>query len=162
MPVHLLNRAKDGGGEIGVITPIPAPVPRTPAAAAATAARARVLVVEDEPSLAKALANELGRLHDVILASSAAEALSQLEGASFDVVLCDLRMPGMSGEALYTRLEQINPDHARRFIFMTGVGFGAEVERFLAAAGRPVLEKPFSADAALDAIVKVVSRNPAK
>ena len=122
----------------------------------------RVLVVEDEPSLAKALANELGRLHDVILASSAAEALTQMEGASFDVVLCDLRMPGMSGEALYTRVGQIDPHHARRFIFMTGVGFGADVERFLAAAGRPVLEKPFSANAALDAIVKVVSRNSAK
>ncbi len=145
-----------GGGAIEAPAPILSPVPRS------AAMRVRVLVVEDEPSLAKALANELGRLHEVILASSAAEALTRMEGASFDVVLCDLRMPGMSGEALYTRVEQIDPDHARRFIFMTGVGFGADVERFLAAAGRPVLEKPFSANAALDAIVKVVSRNSAK
>ncbi|MFS8065613.1 MAG: ATP-binding protein [Byssovorax sp.] len=145
-----------GTGESEAPTPILSPLPQIPAA------RVRVLVVEDEPSLAKALANELGRLHHVVLASSAAEALTQMEGESFDVVLCDLRMPGMSGEALYTRVEQIDQVHARRFIFMTGVGFGADVERFLAAAGRPVLEKPFSADAALDAIVKVVSRNSAK
>jgi hypothetical protein len=41
---------------------------------------------------------------------------------------------------------------------MTGVGFGADVERFLAAAGRPVLEKPFTAEGALDAILRVLNR----
>ena len=142
-----------GRGE--VITPITSPLPRT------LSARVRVLVVEDEPSLARALGDELGRLHQVTVVSCAMDALTAIEGQSFDVILCDLRMPGMSGEAFYTRVAQIDPAHARRFIFMTGVGFGADVERFLAAAGRPVLEKPFSADDALEAIVKVVNRNNA-
>jgi signal transduction histidine kinase/ActR/RegA family two-component response regulator len=140
-------------GHTEALTPITVPLRST------LAKRVRVLVVEDEPSLARALADELGRLHHVTVASGAAPALAQLERASFDVILCDLRMPGMSGEALYARLEQIDPAHAQRFIFMTGVGFGADVERFLREAGRPVLEKPFSADAALEAIVKVVTGN---
>jgi hypothetical protein len=42
---------------------------------------------------------------------------------------------------------------------MTGVGFGADVERFLASAGRPLLEKPFSAEAALECIAEVVTAN---
>jgi signal transduction histidine kinase/ActR/RegA family two-component response regulator len=142
-------------GRNEVITPITSPLPRT------LSARVRVLVVEDEPSLARALGDELGRLHQVTVVSCAMDALTAIEGQSFDVILCDLRMPGMSGEAFYTRVAQIDPAHARRFIFMTGVGFGADVERFLAAAGRPVLEKPFSADDALEAIVKVVNRNNA-
>jgi signal transduction histidine kinase/ActR/RegA family two-component response regulator len=137
------------------VTPTTSPLPRT------LSARVRVLVVEDEPSLARALGDELGRLHQVTVVSGALDALAAIERQSFDVILCDLRMPGMSGEALYTRVAQIDSAHARRFIFMTGVGFGADVERFLAAAGRPVLEKPFSADDALEAIVKVVNRNNA-
>jgi signal transduction histidine kinase/ActR/RegA family two-component response regulator len=143
-----------GRGEM--ITPATSPLPRT------LSARVQVLVVEDEPSLARALGDELGRLHHVTVVSGALDALSAMESQSFDVILCDLRMPGMSGEALYTRVAQIDPVHARRFIFMTGVGFGADVERFLAAAGRPVLEKPFSADDALEEIVKVVNRNAVK
>ena len=142
-----------GRGEL--VTPATSPLPRT------LSARVRVLVVEDEPSLARAFGDELGRLHQVTVVSGAMDALAAIERQSFDVILCDLRMPGMSGEALYTRVAQIDSAHARRFIFMTGVGFGADVERFLAAAGRPVLEKPFSADDALEAIVKVVSRNNA-
>jgi hypothetical protein len=43
---------------------------------------------------------------------------------------------------------------------MTGVGFGADVERFLAAAGRPVLEKPFGTSDALAAIAKVIGALP--
>ena len=143
-----------GLGEM--VTPTTSPLPRT------LSTRVRVLVVEDEPSLARALGDELGRLHEVTVVSGALDALAAIERQSFDVILCDLRMPGMSGEALYTRVAQIDPAHARRFIFMTGVGFGADVERFLAAAGRPVLEKPFSADDALEEIVKVVNRNAVK
>ncbi len=142
-----------GRGEL--VTPILSPLPRT------LSARVRVLVVEDEASLARALGDELGRLHQVTVVSSAMEALTALDDRAFDVILCDLRMPGMSGEALYTRVAESDPAHARCFIFMTGVGFGADVERFLAGSGRPVLEKPFSADDALEEIVRVVNRNNA-
>ncbi len=121
--------------------------------------RARILIVEDERALARALAEELGRVHEIAVAGGASHALSLLAENQFDVVLCDLRMPGMSGEVLYGKVEEKSPAQARAFIFMTGVGFGADVERFLAAAGRPVLEKPFSAEAALEAIAKVVSKN---
>ncbi|WP_437805587.1 ATP-binding protein [Sorangium sp. So ce1078] len=51
---------------------------------------------------------------------------------------------------------------AQGFIFMTGVGFGADVERFLASSGRPLLEKPFSAEDALSAIAEVVTANRAE
>jgi PAS domain S-box-containing protein len=122
------------------------------------APRARVLLVEDEPALARALAGEIGRFHDVVVAPSAEDALARTAEARFDVILCDLRMPGMGGEALYARLAAERPDQAEAFVFMTGVGFGAEVERFLADSGRPVLEKPFLADDALAAIARVLKR----
>ncbi|WP_437292347.1 hybrid sensor histidine kinase/response regulator [Sorangium sp. So ce406] len=137
-------------------TPSVSPVPRL------VSKRARVLVVEDEASLARALSEQLGRVHQVSLAPSADAAMGMLAGGQrFDVVLCDLRMPGMSGDVFYTRVRESDPALAQGFIFMTGVGFGADVERFLASSGRPLLEKPFSAEDALSAIAEVVSANSA-
>jgi PAS domain S-box-containing protein len=130
-----------------------------PPPARAPQARARVLIVEDEPALARALADEIGAVHDVVIAENATAALEVLSRQSFDAVLCDLRMPGMTGDALFGKVAEANPPQAARFIFMTGVGFGAGVERFLSSSGRPVLEKPFPADAALTAIAKVVGKH---
>jgi len=69
-----------------------------------------------------------------------------------------VRMPGMTGEALFEMVRQERPDIAARFVFMTGVGFGANFERFLSESGRPILEKPFSVEDALDIIRRVVSK----
>ncbi len=121
--------------------------------------RVRVLVVEDEPALCRALADEIARHHDVTVAPNAEVALARLAEGPFDAVLCDLRMPGMNGEALYEKILEENEPQARRFIFMTGVGFGAEVERFLTASGRPVLEKPFVGDAVVSAINRLVKKS---
>ncbi|WP_437720042.1 hybrid sensor histidine kinase/response regulator [Sorangium sp. So ce861] len=138
-------------------TPSVAPLPRL------VSKRARVLVVEDEASLARALSEQLGRVHQVAIAPSADAAMGMLAGGQrFDVVLCDLRMPGMSGDIFYTRIRESDPALAQGFIFMTGVGFGADVERFLASSGRPLLEKPFSAEDALSAIAEVVTANRAE
>jgi PAS domain S-box-containing protein len=123
-----------------------------PAASSLAAPRVRVLVVEDEASLARALATEVGRVHDVVVAHCAERALELLAQARFDVVLCDLRMPGMSGEALYERVRERDPAQARDFVFMSGIGFVPEVERFLSATGRPVLHKPFPSGRVLELI----------
>ncbi|HEY4119373.1 MAG TPA: ATP-binding protein, partial [Byssovorax sp.] len=134
-------------------TPTSVPLPCVPRA------RARVLVVEDEAPLAKALAEELGRTHDVVWVDSAERALDVIEQErAFDVVLCDLRMPGMGGRGLYTALVARDPAMCDAFVFMTGAGFGGDLEAFLATAQRPVLEKPFQARTAEDVIARVVTR----
>ena len=115
----------------------------------------RVLIVDDEAPLARALAEEIGNVHDVKVVLSAEAALRALRSTHFDVVLCDLRMPGMSGESLYAKVAAEDMASANGFIFMTGMGFGADVEKFLRESGRPVLEKPFSGATAKEAINKV-------
>ncbi len=116
----------------------------------------RVLLVDDEPALARVLAEEIGRFHEVVTAPSATAALELLARGSFDAVLCDLQMPGMSGEALFAEVCRRDEPLSRAFIFMTGVGFGAHVERFLESSGRPVLEKPFATEDALALLAKVL------
>jgi CheY-like chemotaxis protein len=133
----------------------PVGVPETPPEGGQAPRRAHVLIVEDEAALARVLADEIGAQHDVVVASSAPAALAQVARARFDVILCDLCMPGMSGEALYDQVRVRDPKAAEGFVFMTGVGFGAEHTHFLAEAGRVVLEKPFPASRALEAIARM-------
>jgi CheY-like chemotaxis protein len=116
---------------------------RAPAPATA-AQRKRVLVVEDEVLLAGALAQQLGEHHDVRVTNTGSRALELLASESFDVVLSDVRMPELPGDALYVQVCARYPRYRDAFIFMTGMGFGTDLGRLQELYRRPILEKPFS------------------
>jgi PAS domain S-box-containing protein len=103
-----------------------------------------VLVVDDERPLASAIARELGARMQVELVHSGGEALRALERGRFDAVLCDLRMPDLSGAEVYAKTHQRDRGQAERFVFITGAGGAAVEAEFLRKSGRPVLEKPFA------------------
>ncbi len=65
------------------------------------------------------------------------------EGERFDVILCDLMMPQMTGMDLYAVLASEYPDQAERMIFMTGGAFTPAARSFLDDIGNQVLDKPF-------------------
>jgi CheY-like chemotaxis protein len=68
-------------------------------------AHARVLVVDDEPAIGRALARLLERdLHHVVVVGRGEDALHLLLSERFDVILCDVTMPEMTGIELYERL----------------------------------------------------------
>lgn len=104
---------------------------------------ARVLVVDDEPPIGAALRRSL-RDYEVIVTSSGREALAQIvSGERFDVILCDLTMPGMGGDDVHREIQRIAPDQAERIVFVTG-GATTETRReFMAMVPNPILEKPF-------------------
>jgi CheY-like chemotaxis protein len=109
-------------------------------------ARRRVLIVDDEPQLLRMLEGMLED-HEVDATSSANEALQRLlNGPSFEVVLCDLMMGGMTGMQLYEELRRERPEMASRIIFMTGGAFTSEAREFLARVPNRCLEKPFSGE----------------
>ena len=104
----------------------------------------RILVVDDEVALAEMIAEMLsGQGHEVEIVTNGVDALEKLTAARYDAVLCDLRMPGMDGPALYAAVEQRRSGQERRFVFMTGDTFAAETAEFLQRAGVPSLSKPF-------------------
>jgi PAS domain S-box-containing protein len=114
-----------------------------PPAPAVEAPRARVLVVDDEPNVTVALQRILGREHDVATANSARDALHLLsQGTRFDVILCDVMMPGMTGMDLYAELERAAPEVAGRVVFMTGGAFTPRTESFLKEVPNPKIGKP--------------------
>ena len=104
----------------------------------------RVLVVDDEPLIGRAVQRILGNGHAVVVAGSALEALRLLgTEPMFDVLLCDLMMPEMTGMDLYRKLLGERPDDARRMIFLTGGAFTDEARAFLDETPNLRLEKPF-------------------
>jgi nitrogen-specific signal transduction histidine kinase len=106
--------------------------------------RARILVVDDEEGLCSAIKRILEAEHDVVTLSSANEALALLTGgAGFDLILCDLMMPEMTGMDLYAELVHAQPDLAARMIFMTGGAFTENASRFLELHPGRTLDKPF-------------------
>ena len=112
----------------------------------------RILVVDDEPLVGRLVERALSRQHQVTVLTSARDALERIvAGERFDLVLCDLMMPGMTGMDLYDRVEQLSADQAGRMVFLTGGAFTGRAQAFLSQ--RPFLEKPFDLRA-LEALVK--------
>jgi CheY-like chemotaxis protein len=111
----------------------------------AAAVRSRILIVDDEPLLGQTLCYAFKGRHDVSVCTSGREALSKLEqDAKFDLVLCDLMMPEVSGAAVYESLKQTHPELVTRFVFMTGGAYTERAREFLEHYPGAQLEKPFN------------------
>ena len=103
-----------------------------------------VLVVEDEPALAAAVSEALTDSGFVVdRAGDGEEALRRVSAKSYDLIVCDLKMPKMDGIRFYRKLSASDPDVARRIIFVTGDVAGTEAEKFLQDSGCRWLAKPF-------------------
>jgi CheY-like chemotaxis protein/two-component sensor histidine kinase len=108
------------------------------------ARRARILVVDDEPIVASVIRRALLKEHDVVTAVAAAEALDRIRaGESFEVILCDLMMPQMTGMELHAELRNVDPGYADRMIFLTGGAFTPAARAFLDEVPNQRVEKPF-------------------
>jgi len=116
-----------------------APAPPSPAADTIT-----VLIVDDETALRNALLRYLGRRgiqgHGV---ADGADALRALEQREFQVIISDVRMPGMSGREFMERLRRDRPDLMARLIFSTGDTFAPDTAALIKEAALPTVTKPF-------------------
>jgi two-component system NtrC family sensor kinase len=123
--------------------------PAAPAAVALTPAPEKgqaMLVVDDEPGIASALAHLLRRSgYAVDTAANGRLALDKLQGRTYDLILCDLRMPELDGPGFYRELEERYPQLRRRVIFLTGDTLSPAAREFLEKVGVARLSKPFRA-----------------
>lgn len=118
--------------------------PKQDASPGPDARQLRVWVVDDEPMIGKLMAQLLGDEHNVRAATEVAEVIAWLEeGAHFDVILCDLMMPGQGGRELHGVLKERWPGQEKRMLLMTGGAFSQEQAEFLDSVEVPVLTKPF-------------------
>jgi PAS domain S-box-containing protein len=125
------------------------------------AALARVLVVDDEPMIGTAIRRILAKQGvDVVVESEARRALARIQAReSFDVVLCDLMMPGFSGFDLYDAVTHSAPALATRFVFMTGNAFTPKAAELFESTTNLRLEKPFVPADLTRAVIEVMRRH---
>jgi signal transduction histidine kinase/CheY-like chemotaxis protein len=122
-----------------------APSLRSPAVA--PGAEKTLLVIDDEVALVSFIARALRGECKVTIATSSRAALARLAtGERFDVILCDLMMPGMNGMQFYDECHAHYAELLPRLFFMTGGAFTPEAARFLEALPHPPLQKPMDRD----------------
>ena len=110
----------------------------------AVAGRGRVLVVDDDEGVAGAVRRTLSEMHDVEVVTSGAAAKELLRAdQSFDMIVCDLMMPEITGMDLHEWLDSWSPGLATRMLFLTGGSFTPRAQAFQRQVGDRCLEKPF-------------------
>ncbi len=139
--------------------PVPCSEPKpTPAHPTATTPPRglRVLVIDDEPLIGEMLQHALQSLADsrTVAVDGGRAALSILsDDRDFDVILCDLMMPDISGQDVYAALAQLGL--AGRMIVMTGGAFTEDTQRFLLDFPGPILQKPFKLKQLAEALAEL-------
>ena len=120
----------------------------------------RILMVEDEADTREVLTILLGLdAHLVDTAENGPEALELLARRSYDVILTNLHMPGMSGEDLYRRIDQDWPHLTPRVVFVTAARPDTQFRARFGGRPVPILTKPYSADRLRQVIEEVVARD---
>ena len=139
--------------ERGSLKTIPTPPPATDGAP-----MRRILIVDDEPLIVSSLLVALSRSADVLGETNAERALALLDAGTFDAIVCDVMMPGLTGIDLHERVVSDKPALASRFVFMTGGTFTTRTREYLDRVTNPLLTKPFEIRDLVAAIEEVVQK----
>ena len=115
-----------------------------------------ILIVDDDPDIHRLLATALRDGNYLIEDEyDGLKALSLLQTKSFDLVITDVRMPGLDGLELLRKIREIRP--ATRVLVMTAEGTPATVIRSLRDQAFGYLTKPFSLDGAAETVEQALS-----
>lgn len=118
---------------------------------------ARVLVIDDDSLVGRAIQRVLVG-HDVTSVDNGEEAVALLErDPHFDVVLCDIMMPNMSGIEVQASVRRFNPELAERFSFITGGAYTKETRQFVKKTPQTVMQKPLMTNQLRDEIERQLS-----
>ncbi len=106
-----------------------------------------ILIIDDEPVIRRIMGRVLAGEAAVVIPETAEEALAMIrDGRRFDAIVCDMMMPDLTGIELHEQIAALDPDQARRIVFVSGGTFDPHATGFLASIDNPQLEKPFRPD----------------
>lgn len=117
----------------------------TPAATAPASRRLRILAIDDEEQIGASLERILGRDHEVTFVADARRGVELATAREFDVVLCDVMMPDVTGLEVLAQLAAARPALAARLVFMTGGAFSPGSRALLERTANARIDKPFDA-----------------
>jgi two-component system NtrC family sensor kinase len=124
---------------------------------------AQVLFIDDEPALCSLVAEYLTRQgHDVTVEQTGEEGLQRALDEHFDVIICDMRLPGISGEDVCMALLEQKPEAVDRMVVATGDILSPQTQDFFDRTGLPHIHKPFKLDQLESEIARIMSGRPAE
>jgi CheY-like chemotaxis protein len=123
----------------------------------------QVLIVDDEETLTWSLAKSLAvdrETYEVTIANSGEEALPLMNGTTYDVVVLDIRLPGMNGLDVLMKVKERSP--ATKVIMMTAYGSSEIKAKAKAKGSLFYIEKPFEIDQMRELIFKALKEGTSK
>ncbi len=121
----------------------------------------RILIIDDEADILEVVARILERMgHRAVGLASAEMALDELARVRYDLIICDVKMPGIGGRGLYRKVREAYPELAGRIIFTTGDTVSDATRAFLENSGTPYVSKPFMIEELQRAIEAVLEGHP--
>jgi len=121
---------------------------------------ARILVMDDEPTILIFLKKILGgEGYDVETVGSGKEALGMIKNKRYGLILCDIKLPGLSGAEIYEQIGKVAPSLQKRVIFITGDVISADTQAFLKKTKAPYVTKPFDIAKLKKEVSRILSGN---
>ncbi|MCX7919939.1 MAG: ATP-binding protein [bacterium] len=118
----------------------------------------KILVIDDEESIGMFLQEALrDEQHQVDIATNGSDALRKIIATEYDIVLSDIKMPGLDGETLYQQIKQVKPELVTQLVFMTGDIINPQTKQFLAQTQAAFLEKPFTIQMVREVIRRILA-----
>ena len=119
--------------------------------------RGTVMVIDDDVLVRSFVHRALSTAHEVSVETCGEDGLKRIQrGERFDLILCDVMMPQMTGLELYDLVSEIAPEQPKRIVFITGGAFSGSMQQVLEATGNPRLDKPFHADRLRELVDEVI------
>ena len=157
-----MERRRCAGRQKPPVDAVAAAEPPPGPAAAVKVREKRVLLLEDDPSFREVIKEFLSEAgYTVKEAQSGVEGIREVLAGDFAVIVCDLMMPGLSGDLFYQAVERVRPQFCARFIFMTGHRGDSATNNFIQSTSAHVLMKPFGLDQLIEAIDGLATPRPA-
>lgn len=119
----------------------------------------RILVLEDDRDFSAILKDFLESIpFDVTTVENGVEGLREVMAHPFDVIICDMMMPKLSGDMFYLAVERVKPELCRRFVFVTGHRANPKIDGFIRQIRGTILQKPFHMDELRETIAYAMAR----
>ena len=98
-----------------------------------------------------------GEGYDVTTVSSGGEALKRIGSEEYGLILCDIKLPGLSGVEIYDEIGKTAPSLQKRVMFITGDVTSADTGEFLKRTKAPYVTKPFDIAKLKEEVKRVIA-----
>lgn len=118
-----------------------------------------ILIIDDDKNVLKVLKVALQRAgYEIDIVSDGHEGLSRLSDTHYDLIVCDIQMPGLSGSEFHERLHEHNPEMADKILFMTGDIVRSKTQEFLKETRAVYINKPFDLSSLYQKVQEAINR----